>query len=610
MRQSNEHPDGGPHFQTFAEVLRWRAQRQPERPIFTFLSDGQATEGTLNYGELDRRARTIAAALQTLGLRGERALLLYPPGLEYVAAFFGALYAGVAAVPAYPLRSERMLPRLLSIVADSRPAVALTTEPLLAAMRPLLQDSSEGLRWLSTTDLDAARADSWEDPGVGGETLAFLQYTSGSTALPKGVMLSHRNLINNSALISRAYEIEPESRGVSWLPPYHDMGLIGQILMPMYAGAWMALMPPGAFLQRPFRWLQAVSTYRATHSGAPNFAYDLCVRKVTEEQRDTLDLSHWRVAFNGAEPIRADTLDSFAETFAPCGFRRRAFYPCYGLAEATLMVSCLPPGTLPVVTTVEAATPERDVAVGVEGGASARRTLVSSGRTLPGQEIAIVNQELGTRCAPGEVGEIWVAGPSVAEGYWEKPDETAATFQAFIADTGEGPYLRTRDLGFLLDGELFVTGRLKDLIIILGRNLYPQDIEMTVERSHASLRAGCGAAFSFTADGEDRLAVVQEVEFRQTPDASEVCKAIRRSVAEEHAVQVDEVILINPGSIAKTSSGKIQRHACKAAFLAGTLDVYEQPNVSAARPRPKGVARRRVHPSEGRVAANPTTAAE
>ncbi|HEX8282700.1 MAG TPA: fatty acyl-AMP ligase [Pyrinomonadaceae bacterium] len=589
MRHPTEPLDSAPHFQTFVEVLRWRALRQPERPIFTFLSDGKETEGSFDYAELDGRARAIAAALQAAGLRGERALLLYPPGLEYVAAFFGALYAGVVAVPAYPLRSVRMLPRLLAIVADARPAVALTTEPLLAAMRPLLQDSAEGLRWLSTTDLDAGLADSWEDPRVGGETLAFLQYTSGSTALPKGVMLSHGNLLHNSALISRAYEIDPESRGVSWLPPYHDMGLIGQILMPMYAGAWMALMPPGAFLQRPFRWLEAVSNYRATHSGAPNFAYDLCVRKVTEEQRETLDLSHWRVAFNGAEPITAATLDSFAETFAPCGFRRRAFYPCYGLAEATLMVSCLPPGTLPVVTTVEAATLEQNVAVSANGDGGARRTLVSSGQTLPGQQIAIVNPELGTRCAPGEVGEIWVAGPSVAEGYWDKPEETAATFRAFITDTGEGPFLRTRDLGFLRDGELFVTGRLKDLIIILGRNLYPQDIELTVERSHAALRAGCGAAFSVTVDDEDRLAVVQEVEFRQKPDAAEVCKAIRRSVAEEHGVQLDKVVLIKPGSIAKTSSGKIQRHACKAAYLAGTLDVYEPPtNGSAARPRAGG----------------------
>jgi acyl-CoA synthetase (AMP-forming)/AMP-acid ligase II len=363
-------------------------------------------------------------------------------------------------------------------------------------------------------------------------------------------------------------------------------------------GVPCVLMPPVAFLQRPVRWLQAISRYRATISVAPNFAYDLCVRKITPAQRATLDLRSWEMAFNGAEPIRAATLERFAATFAPCGFRREAFYPCYGLAEATLIVSGGEKADIPVVQTVQQAALERHQVVPATAKDEDTRTLVSCGRTLLDGRVVIADPESRTRCQPGEVGEIWVAGPSVAQGYWNRPAETVQTFQAYLADTGEGPFLRTGDLGCVYQGELFVTGRMKDVIIIRGSNHYPQDIELTVERCHPSLRPGCGAAFAVEVAGEERLIVVQEVERRYQPprqrpperrqvdvdpgfdpecpqplDLDAVVGNIRQAVAEQHGMQVYAVLLLRAGSIPKTSSGKLQRYACCAGFLTDSLEV-------------------------------------
>ncbi len=559
---------------TFLDLLRWRANEHPARPLFKFLPEGEAEEATQTYGELDRRARAFGALLQSCGSVGDRVLLLYPPGLEYISAFFGCLYSGLVAVPAYPPRSARNMQRLRSIVADAQPAIALTNRSVFDLI--LKSEGAgldwQGLRWLSTSDLDDELADEWREPRVNRETLAFLQYTSGSTATPKGVMLSHHNLLYNSALISEAFRTDSESIGVSWLPPYHDMGLIGQILNPVYVGAQTVLMAPVAMLLRPSRWLRAISRYRATHSGGPNFAYQMCVRKFAPDTWGELELSCWKVAFNGAEPIRPETLDAFTQTFMPYGFRREAFYPCYGLAEATLMVSCISGRPLPITTAVHAAALEQNQVI--ETSATEGCVLVGSGRTLPPQQILIVNPHTLTRCEPDEVGEIWVRGQSIAQGYWNHPEETQNIFQAKLADTEEGPFLRTGDLGFLADGELFVTGRLKDLIIICGRNLYPQDIESGVERCHESLRPGCGAAFSVSVSGEEQLVIVQELEFRQKPDLTEVTKAVRRAVTEDHGVQPWEIVLIKPGTITKTSSGKIQRYQCKLRYLAGQLDLY------------------------------------
>jgi acyl-CoA synthetase (AMP-forming)/AMP-acid ligase II len=580
-------------------LLRMRAACQANQRACAFLVDGEREEIHLTYGELDARARAIAAWLQQRGLAGQRALLLYRPGLDYIAAFFGCLYAGVVAVPAYPpdlARMDRTLPRLRAIVEDAQPAVAMTTAPFaaLAAMLFAKDPRCQALQWLATDSLADGLASEWQEPVVSSATLAFLQYTSGSTSAPKGVMVTHGNLLHNSSLIYQACEHTPDSRAVSWLPPYHDMGLIGTIIHPIHSGFPVILMSPLDFLQRPIRWLQAISHYQATTSGGPNFAYDLCVRKTTPEQRATLDLSSWSVAFNGAEPVRAETLDRFTAAFAPCGFRRQAFFPCYGLAEATLIVSGASRAFPPVVLSMQSAALSQGRALMAEAGEPGRQTLVGCGLMLGNQRVMIVNPDTSAPCGPGEVGEIWISGPSVAKGYWNRPEETEATFHAHLAWTTDGSYLRTGDLGFIAYGELFVTGRRKDLIIVEGCNHYPQDIELTVERCHPALRPGCCAAFSINGTGPERLVVAVEVDRRYQPqpctdqtaqvrnaeragplDSQEVVKVIRQAVALAHDLRVDSVSLLRSGSIPKTSSGKIQRHACRAGFLAGTLDRWE-----------------------------------
>ena len=564
-------------FSTLVDLLRYRALHQPGQLAFTFLQDGETASISLTYQELDRQARAIAAELQSLGVSGERALLLYPPGLEFIAAFFGCLYAGVVAVPAYPPQSNRPMPRLQAILADSQATVVLTTTQLLVngSRRFAHAPDLEVLRWLVTDSVAGGLEDSWQETAVTSDTLAFLQYTSGSTAAPKGVMVSHGNLLHNERMIQQAFGHTEQSIVVGWLPLYHDMGLIGNVLQPLYLGRPCILMSPVAFLQKPFRWLMAISRYRATTSGGPNFAYDLCVRKITPEQRATLDLSRWEVAFTGAETVRAETLERFAAAFEPCGFRREAFYPCYGMAETTLIVSGGLKGAVPVIKTVQGGALEQNHAVPASGGEAGARTLVGCGKSLQEQQIAIANPETLSRCEPDEIGEIWVSGPSVAQGYWNRPEETEQTFNAYLADTYGGPFLRTGDLGFLQDGELFVTGRLKDLIIIRGRNHYPQDIELTVEQSHPALQAGCGAAFAVEVEGEERLVVVASVErsYLRRLVVDEVVGAIRKAVSEQHELQVYAVLLLKTGSIPKTSSGKIQHHACRSGFLDKSLNV-------------------------------------
>ncbi|HYO14551.1 MAG TPA: amino acid adenylation domain-containing protein, partial [Thermoanaerobaculia bacterium] len=556
------------------DLLRARAADTPDRCAFTFLNDSEEEAARLTYRELDERARAIGVHLERMGARGSRALLLYPPGLDFIAAFLGCLCGGVAAVPAYPPRSNRTLPRLRAIARDAHPAVALTTSALLPNVQAVAGQIPElaGVGCLSTDDLDLGRAAEWTDPGATAETLAFLQYTSGSTSTPKGVMVSHGNLLHNEAMIQRAFGQSERSRIVGWLPLYHDMGLIGNVLQPLYLGVPCVLMSPVTFLQKPLAWLRAISRYRATTSGGPNFAYELCTRKLAAEADVDLDLSCWEVAFNGAEPVRAETLERFARAFAPYGFRREAFYPCYGLAEATLFVSGGKPGSGAVARRFDGPALERGEAVPVEDESSGRE-LVGCGHAWMGQEVVVVDPETRTRCAPGRVGEIWVSGPSVAQGYWQRPDVTERDFQARLAGEGSAVFLRTGDLGFVSGGEIFVTGRIKDLLIIRGRNLYPQDLELTAERSHPDLRPGCGAAVAVEVGGEERLVVVHEVKGRRRGDFEEVVDAVRRSLAEEHEVQAHGVVLVRMGTIPKTSSGKIQRHACREGFLHGGLEV-------------------------------------
>jgi acyl-CoA synthetase (AMP-forming)/AMP-acid ligase II/acyl carrier protein len=563
---------------SLVEVLRRRATELPNQVAFTFLADGETEQGTITYDALDRQARAIAATLQAQELTGERALLLYPPGLDYIAAFFGCLYAGVIAVPAYPPRRNRSLDRLHAIATDAKAAVVLTT-PAVSAMveRTGTEAASlQSLPWLLSDRYAPEAAHTWHAPTLTKESLAFLQYTSGSTAAPKGVMLTHGNLLHNCDWVHQRFEHTAQSHGVIWLPPYHDMGLIGGILQPLYTGSPCWLMSPVTMFSSPFAWLQAISRYRGVTSGGPNFAYDLCVRKVTPEQRATLDLSSWRVAFTGAEPIRAATLERFAEVFAPCGFRKEAFYPCYGLAEATLMASGGKAFTSPRSLSIRKTDLEANRVEVTQNDDPGSQTFIGCGERLSDQQMLIVHPETLTRCPPQQVGEIWIAGPSVAKGYWDQPQETRAVFEAHLADSGEGPFLRTGDLGFLYHGELYVTGRLKNLIIVRGRNLYPQDLELTAEQSHPDLQPGSGAAFSIEEDGQERLVLAYEVIPRRQPDMMAVGQAVQHALAEEHEVELHHLVLLKPGSIPKTSSGKIQHRACRQAFLAGTLEVLGQ----------------------------------
>ncbi|BAZ37908.1 amino acid adenylation domain protein [Calothrix sp. NIES-4101] len=560
---------------TVVELLNFRSNTQPNRDAFSFLLDGETEQATLTYEELDRLARRIAARLQALGLKGERALLLYPAGLDFLIAFFGCLYAGVVAVTAYPPRNQRNTPRIKAISEDAQAAIALTTTEMLSTVQSLMTEKTDlgSLQWLTTDNLVQGIEDSWQEPNIDRDTLAFLQYTSGSTGTPKGVMISHGNLLHNAQATCQFMEHSPESKFVTWLPMYHDMGLIGGILQPLYGGFPCIIMPPASFLKRPYRWLQTISRYQGTTSGAPNFAYDLCVQKITSEQKATLDLSSWSVAFNGAEPIRYETLERFAEAFAECGFRREAFYPCYGMAETTLMVSGVNKSTFPIVKAVQKSALASNQVVESSISDGDQCYFVSCGQVIPQQQVVITNPETLKSCQASEIGEIWVSGLSVGQGYWNREQETKETFCAYQSDTGKGPFLRTGDLGFCQDGELFIIGRAKDLIIIRGRNLYPQDIELTAERSHPCLRSGASAAFTVTVSNEEKLVIVQELEFRAKPNLEEVANTIRQAVTEEHEVFVYAVILIKPGSIPKTSSGKIQRRATRAQFENGELNV-------------------------------------
>lgn len=564
---------------TLIELLESRAALHPDKVVFTFLPDGEDKGITVTYGELSLRARAIANRFREFTEVGDRALMLFPSGLEFIFAFFGCLYAGLIAVPAYPPRRNQNLNRLKSIIDDCDPSLVLTTSKVMTVAEPLFAETPglQALMW-QTVDMDEpSSADGWQEPPINRDTLAFLQYTSGSTGNPKGVMVSHGNLIYNEAMISVGFRSNDQDVSVSWLPMFHDMGLIGTTLQPLYCGATSVFMSPASFLQKPMRWLQAISDYRGTAICAPNFAYELCARQITDEQKAQLDLSSLRVALSGAEPVRAETLEAFIEAFEPCGFRRGAFTPTFGLAEATLLVSCAREENRPLYTDVDTQALADNRIVPVTAGSDTKATrLVSNGVTFLDAELAIVDPVSKQVVAEGQVGEIWSKGDHIAKGYWRKDEATVETFQAYTAD-GRGPFMRTGDLGCQIKGELYITGRQKDVIIIRGRNHYPQDIELTVQQSHVALKADAGAAFVAKIDGEDRLVIVQEVErkYRMRLVTDVVAAAIREAVAENHELQVYTIVFLKPGAILKTSSGKIQRSANRQAFLEGTLDAID-----------------------------------
>ncbi|WP_433736335.1 non-ribosomal peptide synthetase [Pseudomonas putida] len=552
---------------TLVQALQRRAALTPDRVALRFLAETPDQAVVLSYRELDQRARTIAAALQAEAELGDRAVLLFPSGSDYVAAFFGCLYAGVIAVPAYPPESTKRhhQERLLSIIGDAEPRLLLTS----AGLRDALQQIEGAPPLLCVDTLDNALAERWVAPELAGEHIAFLQYTSGSTALPKGVQVSHGNLVANELLIRHGFGIDlnPDDVIVSWLPLYHDMGLIGGLLQPIFSGVPCVLMSPAYFLGRPLRWLEAISEYGGTISGGPDFAYRLCSERVSESALERLDLSGWRVAYSGSEPIRLDTLERFAEKFAPCGFTQDSFMASYGLAEATLFVAGTPRGQGIGHLRVDDQALTHNRAEAGKGSA-----IMSCGISQPDHEVLIVDPVSLDERADNAVGEVWASGPSIAHGYWRNPEATAKTFVQHAGQT----WLRTGDLGFMRGAELFITGRLKDMLIVRGHNLYPQDIEQTIEREVEVVRKGRVAAFAVNIDGQEGIGIAAEisrsVQKILAPEA--LIKAIRQAVAEAYQEAPGVVVLLNPGALPKTSSGKLQRSACRNRLADGSLDSY------------------------------------
>ena len=559
-------------------LLRHRAATRPDDRAYVALSDRGGEGSAITFAELDRRAAALAARIAKRAEPGARALLLFPMGIDCLVAFFACLYAGVIAVPMMVPRRQSTRDASSSILADCEPRLALTTQELLSGMRGDLVGrlNYAGLEWLAVDDTaeHAAEADPVRRE-VRPEDIAFLQYTSGSTSAPKGVMVSHGNLLANLEMIRIACGNTSASTYVSWVPLYHDMGLILNALQALYIGALCVLIPPLAFLQRPWLWLRAISDYRAEVAGGPNFAFDLCVDRQRPEQLAGIDLSCWKVAFVGAEPVLARTVERFTATFRPYGFDPQAMWPGYGMAEATLLISGGRRGKGPLIRSVSRAGLLRHAAVPPRESAD-DQPVVGCGRALTGEEIAIVDPESRERLAGGRVGEIWVSGPNVAEGYWCNPDETQATFRARIAGEEDRAWLRTGDLGFLDEsGELFITGRIKDVLIIRGANHYPQDIEETVQQSHPALRRHGGAAFTVPDDDKgEQLVIVQEVERteRHRIVAEQLIRQIREAIVTEHDIVPSDVSLLRPGALPKTTSGKIQRALARQLWLTGGLD--------------------------------------
>lgn len=569
---------------TLISVLESQSALQPNAPIYTFLGDDGAIERRLTYQELHDEANALAAHLIATGQSGKPVLLLYPPSIDYIIGFFGCLYAGAYAIPAYPPLNPRQQNRLIHLLNDCETHCILTTETLLPIIEFTYKNviAAKSIVCLATDTLDFSVASSIR-PKIEQDNIAFIQYTSGSTGNPRGVVLTHANLLHNLSLIASCFGANKQSIGVIWLPPYHDMGLIGGLLEPLYQGTQCYLMSPLTFIRKPILWLKAISKYGATHSGGPNFAYDLCVRKFKPELEDSLELSSWKVAFNGAEPIRPATLQRFADTFSAYGFREEAFLPCYGLAESTLIVAGTQHDKKPTKLVIEsAALAHNKVSISSNDGQGELTTLVSSGHILKGLTAHIVNPETLELCYADQIGEIWVAGDSVAQGYWTMPPN-GNVFGAVLPSEPSKQFLRTGDLGFFRDGHLYITGRLKDLIILHGANYYPQDIESIIENIDPSVRPGCIVAFSVTSEAKERLVILVEIRrgFQldsinqnnvHSVNVVQLRSKIRSQISQSLRLMAHDIVFLPGGSLPKTSSGKIQRSLSKSKYLNGTLE--------------------------------------
>jgi acyl-CoA synthetase (AMP-forming)/AMP-acid ligase II len=555
---------------SWVTLAQKHAAQFQDKTLYLFLENGERQGQTITYGQMDLRARAVAARLQNLCSSGDRVLLVYESCVENMIAFFGCLYAGLIAVPVCPPHRNPGNDRLKKIAADCKPRLALSTLKHRGEIEGRFGNHSllPGTEWLASDSVSVDEADNWNEPLSNPDALAFLQYTSGSTGTPKGVAVSHNNLLHNQAMMQHAFGSTEDSMIVSWLPIFHDMGLIGHMLHAFYVGASCVFMSPMSFLQRPLRWLTAISDYKAGISGGPNFSYSLCVKKIGADASKNLDLSSWRVALNGAEPVQLQTLETFSRHFAGCGFQKRAFHPGYGMAEATLIISGGSPDQEPVACWVDRKALAKDKVVPIMASAPSAQAIVGCGKPIPGETVLIVDVATLQPCPDDQIGEIWVAGKHVANGYWGRPEATQETFHAYLSD-GRGPFLRTGDLGFLNDGTLFITGRLKDVIILHGTKHYPQDIEASIQATIPTVRPEGVATVGISSPAGEQVVVVAEVEremLRKT-NLQDLANLIRKVVSEHHGLVLHEVVLIRPGTLPKTTSGKIQRRLCGDLYL-------------------------------------------
>lgn len=568
-----------PRNNNLIELLATQAQRRGDSPAFVFLKNGEHVEDSITYRRLYQAARAAGAILRERCAERERAALLYPSGIDYIVAFFGCLCANLIAVPLHAPRPGHSDARIAAVIADCGAAVVL--RPPASSRDGGDTRQEHGVPAIELPPHAALAGGDGARPVPDADSIAYLQYTSGSTGSPNGVMATHRSVLANLELIRGGFNFTEDDAFVSWLPLFHDMGLVGNVLTPIYLGVKCVLMSPAAFLQRPYRWLKAIQDHAASVAGGPNFAYDVCVERTTEEQRRELTLGSWRVAFNGAEPVRAATLARFSEAFAVSGFRPSAFHPCFGLAEATLLVGGHRDAR-PTTCRVDAAELNGGcVRLTLDAGAGTA-VLVGCGKQGRGERIAIVAPDTGELLPEDRVGEIWVSGASIAAGYWDKPNATERTFRARLGGDGR-TFLRTGDLGFLHDQELYIAGRLKDMIIVRGKNHFPQDIEYTVERGHAAIQPGGVAAFATAEDGNERLIVVAELRAaaRGRHDTTSVIQSIQENIAARHQLAVHCVILIKARALPKTTSGKVQRRKTRELFLSGALDVIDSSRFDA-----------------------------
>lgn len=561
---------------TLPDIIKARALATPNKTAYIYLRDGDNDEDIITYRQLDEAAREIAGRLSKLNSKGVRALMLFPPGTAFIKSLYGCFYAGVIAVPAYAPRKNRSLDRIKSLVADSGAEIVLSISEIYNTCERSFHDLEElrDLAWVLVDVQDNSTSASQELPSILPTDIALLQYTSGSTGLPKGVMVTHQNIMRNLDFIRQSFSLTPKSVSVSWLPSFHDMGLIDGLIGPVYNGYVGVLMPPVTFIQKPVRWLRAISKYGGTHGGAPNFAFDLCVDGVSNEERSGIDLSSMDTMYCGAEPIRKNTFERFIQTYSNNGITAGSLYPCYGMAETTLIISGPEAGRGPIYLGVSGSKLELNRVAKIQPDDPDARFLVGVGKPWIDTLVKIVNPDTLEISKTDEVGEIWVSGSIVTAGYWNNKVITEQTYAARLSGD-ENVYLRTGDLGFFHEDELFITGRLKDMIILQGKNYYPQDIEFIAENCHPAIRKGASAAFSIEIDHIEKLVIVAEVErsYIRNLDTEAICDAIREHVTDECEQQVYAVQLLRTASILKTSSGKIQRKACRQAFLDKTLEV-------------------------------------